>query len=517
MSLNTTFDQTSFNIRPGQPQMISAQNRMKYNDLMRYFSLRPHILPEVVKLIRPRWASITGLLMQMKGGTNLSELSAANDDKGRLGKNFTKINAREFAWAVEAPKGWVYKILEAPIANAQGIVGANGTTFSIVVDKNHGSVDDVIQTVGSRHNLKIVDFVALGEFSRKLVLRAMNNVGVELKFLRKNQELSQPLFNQKQELSSTGSSPYFQFNDMRRNSMTTLRHEYSASGWAANRGLYDAKGNPTDAYKSDARIFMVQQEDGEVKPYWLSMVHIRAMEQHLNYIDQLLFWGQKDLDANGNYRRDSQGNEFLTGDGIYYQTNNRMKREYRNAVQMADLDAIMENMLYDRDGLPADCYVFADAKMRKDIDQLLRRAFSANPQIYFSGDGRTNYYSSKDASKQGFLSNFTRYETTYGALTVVPSHYFDSRSTPNGYDNYGNNMKRGRGFFFNMAGIAEGDSPIKFLMDRFCQVGVLRGMANPSASGDIATAVDGTSTHIISDVGVAVGRDNIFAELIQRY
>jgi hypothetical protein len=516
MSLSNSFDTENLTnkILPGQRETLSSEKMTSYNELRRVLQLNPHLLPVVTRLFAQKYPSITAILANLKGGSAYYDESMGSYTDGYGSPfpsgSFIHLNQREYAWQVESPKGWVYKVLECSAPNAAGIVGAGGTEFTILVDKDFGREDDVIQTVGHKHNLKVVRFKSAGMNQRRLVVRAQNNTGVPYEFVKKGAELSRPLFNQKQEYSSTGSDVWMTYNGMRRGSINTVRHEFGLSGYAANMRLYNDKGEPTEEAKKYMSVYQIQTKDGKLHPVWMHNIHARMLEEHTMALDNAIMWAQRDLDADGNPRRDASGNQYLTGDGIYYQTNGRMKRPYRKLT--ADIfDDMLMHFYYENDGTRADLYILADGEFRKEADKIIRATFTKNALPLFF-DGKGGFYTG-DGKKQGVRSNFTLYETPLGRITIVECPYFDAKVHPRVFDTNGRALHRGRAFVVNLAGMEKGESPITLVSNRMQLIGEERGMANPAADGTISTAVDGMKRHILSEVGGACRRDNVLMEL----
>tara|TARA_Y100000592_G_scaffold20846_1_gene32029 strand:+ start:3163 stop:4761 length:1599 start_codon:yes stop_codon:yes gene_type:complete len=507
-------------ITPGVPDELLNQPMNEYNDLRNVLMFKPHILEAVGKHFTEGTGLVSELLYHTKSGN-----SKVVDEKGkikgtgydRIAKNIEIINNHEFAWRVAAPSNWVYKIAETVPGDAQGRVGIGGAEFYLTLNKQLGEQDDVIMLADGNTQLIITappQMLVGGNMKVRvrLLLKKGASAAFVPAYLLESGKEAKCMYNMKPEASEHGSKIRIPFGDWCKNYMTTQRWEWNLTGLAAHTQI-DPSAKMQLTYFNGAK--------NQLEKYWIPVLDYEMMKQSYYHIDNQLFWGKKNINPDGSFRKDAKGRTYFSGDGIYHQMNRRLKRQYNNLTSFRIVDDMLRSLRYDAvstTGMKPVYMVFAGVEFRTQFDRLIRNEFKLSPEVlYFDGTGgyqKESGVASLHGSVRGIKSNFNYYETPQGVFVVSQCNYFDSRSLPTQYDVNGLPEQSYRAILVNITPTIGGQDMMSMvsLAGRQNVIGRVNGMSQPGPSGVLSTTADVEGKHMLHMCGVGVHNPNSIGE-----
>ena len=505
-------------IRPGLPRELSNQTMTVHNDLKRVGMANPEILDGVFQHFYEGTGMLSEIMYYLDKSYNpLAKLKNQAKEKRQAGKSILdsqkvkELANYEFAWRVRAPQGFVYRVVEEPAFNVDGTVGRGGVPFSFVINKDLVDVDDVFMLNDGINQVKVLARQYDAPNRTRITVRLLIDEGgvnqaIPRFSLSLNSELSR-VYNQKPEASTHGSKVLVRFGEWFRQSMTTMRFEWNMTGHAA----HTKTGN-----KNNVTWLTWTGYDGKVGAYWIETWRYEMMREAAKAMDNMLFWGKRDIEATGRFRSDARGYQYITGDGAYHQSNNRFKREYTNLNDFSIIDDIMKSMYYTSNGVKPTFVVLPGIEFRLGFDKLIRNEFNQVPQVlYFDGQGNFNSADKRDTGINGIRSTFNYYETPVGKFIVSECNYFDRQEWARRYTNEGLNEQSFRAILINIEKDEFGMDPLTLvsMAGRKNVIGRIAGMSDPGPDGVLTTAQDIQGEHLLTSAGIALHNPNCIAEL----
>jgi hypothetical protein len=506
-------------ITPGVPDELLNQPMNEYNDLRRVLMAKPHILEAVGK----HFTEGTGLVSELLYHTKSNSTTVLGDDgqyrnsagNERIAKNIEIIGNHEFAWRIAAPRNWLYRIQSTVPLGGDGKIGTGGRSFYLVLSKQLGDQDDVIMLADGNTQV-IVDAppVMLGDGSMRVRVKLLlkkggQNAHIPQYLLSAGAECK-CIYNMKPEASEHGSKIRVPFGDWAKNYMTTQRWEWNLTGLAAH-----TKISP-DAAK---QLVYFNKGKNRLEKYWIPVLDYEMMRASYMNIDNQLFWGKKNINPDGSFRKDQKGRVYFSGDGIYHQINRRLKRQYFRMNSFRMFDDMLRSIRYDSASTTHKkpvLLVFAGSEFRVQFDRLIRNEFKLSPEVLFF-DGKGGYQTGatkKYGDIRGIKSNFNYYETPNGIFLVSQCNYFDSRQLPTLYDQGGIPEQSYRGIIVNISPTVGGQDVMTLvsLAGRQNVIGRINGMSNPGAGGQLSTTADVEGKQMLNMCGVGVHNPNCIGE-----
>lgn len=512
-------------VKPGLPTELIGQEATEKNDLRRVMLEKPEILPGLGVHFTENCGMLTEIMAYMGKSFDPIAYSLMNQDEQyknnnkklhqnyeQLAKNFTFIGNNEFAWRVQNPKGYVYKVTETVTAT-NGIVGKGGALFKMTINKPLLSQFDVLQAGDQNTQIVVMNKPTFSGGKATARFRVLftrgtkkENSGVFAALCRRGAEW-ECIGNIQPEFSRHGSKIRVEFGNWAREFMTTQRFEWNTSGLAAHTKL-----NP-----EQVKWLTFINSNGKVESYWTAIQHYEMMRQSWLAMDNACFWGKPFLDENGEFYRDVEGRTFYSGTGIYHQASRRLKREYNNLTSFKYLDNMIRDMYLDTPVGKPTILIIPGAYFRQQLDELFRNVYSVNPMpLYFDGffNNNTNP-SGKQGLMQGIRTNFMYYEMSFGRFVIANTNYFDRKNRAQIKDNMGISTNSQRALFLNITANFGGQDNIMMLgmAGRQGVIGKVAGMGAPGAGGLISTTDDVVGEHILNCAGAALMNPNCIGEL----
>ena len=515
--------ETPGRITPGMAREITNQEMTEYNDLRRAGVLNPHILQMVARHFVQGTGRITELLMmlkkdynpmaaaaRMKSKKHLSGIQDWNDM--RMSQNMMLIDNYEFAWRIQTPTGYVYRIVntvnESVVGSGQ--TGFGGQEFPLTLNKFLGSMDDVILLNDGNTQL-IITAPPVGNSDGTMTCRVkrlysrqqapyMDNIGVQVDCLTRGSEC-QIIYNIKPEKSAHGSRSRLQRGEWAREWMTTQRYEWDITGHAK-------------AVKSNAKWFAFQDSNGKEHTYWVDAQNYEMMRMCAERRDNFLWYGLPNINKSGDFARDIAGNEYISGTGFYNQTNNRLKRTYNDLNDFSLIEGLMRDMNYDSQYKLPILLCAGGLEFRTKFGRLLRNEFKYAPQVLFVKDGDM-IGAPAGTEGMGLQSNFNYLRTELGIFVVAPIDFFDNRWMPTRNNSVGQNEQSHRGIIINIADQTGGDSVDNVnMLSLPGRTGVIKDVNGMGGDQQVlSTTVDMMGRHMLDTAGIAVANPNCMAEL----
>lgn len=504
-------------IIPGLPPGITNQKMTEYNDLVRIGATKPHILDAVAKHFAERTGMLSEILMHLGKSYNPGTASekkkkgVATMRDNLLAKNIQLIDNHEFAWRIQAPKGFVYKVVETVPADGNGYVGAGGAEFYLRLNRQLGDMDDIILFNDQTTQAKIVAppiFEVGGTMKvrcRMLWLKEqsqyVSSFGIPANMLIKGAECMIS-HNMKPEASEHGSKTQLFFGDWAHQYMTTQRYEWNITGLAANT-------------KNNTKWMTYIGYDGEMASYWVNQWHYQMMERLAETRENMLWHGKPYLDEQGNFMRDLKGRTYWSGTGVYHQANRRLKREY-NKMTIYMLEDMMKDLNVDGTYQKPVIFCMAGMNARSEFGRLLRREFKYSPEVMFYTESGMMGKNGMAPGTMGLKSNFTYLETEIGIFCICPTSYFDNRWMPKRNLADGSSEQSHRMIMINLGDQLGVDSfndtiVLTSMAGRQSVMGKVQGMSRPNG-GILTTTADVEGEHVLDCCGAALLNPNCIAE-----
>ena len=508
---------------PGNVRDLTNFRMTTLNNLRTIGSTRPDVLKGMYMHFAEQTGMLSELMQYVKGASydptleNFIKTKTKNGMDPRsanFSKSFKKLSNIEYAWCTPAPKGWLYRVIQAPTPDADGTVGRNGANFTFVVNKQLGDKDDVLMLAdGATFIILTAQPEPLVDGNLRMRARLLFQEGgagraiVVADLLARNSELKKT-YNLKPEASEHGSKSRVSFGEWHRGWMSTMRWEFNISGHAAH----------VQKDKTPMALHYTTY-DGRGETYWVETWRYQMMKDAFMAMDDQLFWGLPYIDNEGRFIKDHRGMRYWSGTGLYYQANRRLKREYARLNDFTIINDMMEGLYYDALETNEELcmMVVGGIKFRQEFDKLLRNEFRASPEVlYFDGFG--NFHTSSEKKTNGVMglkSNFMYYETPVGKFIVSKCNYFDRKSHPTRYTMEGAREQSHRALIMNISKMIGGDAPFTqvTLNGRQNVLGRVAGMSNPGPDNVLTTTADVEGEHMLTMQGLALHNPNILAEL----
>jgi hypothetical protein len=509
---------------PGNVRDLTNFRMTDLNNLRTIGSVRPDVIEGMYMHFAENTGMLSELMQYIKGGSYNPSLEqflnknkkGVNERMANFSKNFKKLSNIEYAWCSPAPKGWLYRVVQAPNADPgeSDIVGRDGRQFTFVVNKQLGDKDDVWM-LADGHSFIILtaqpEPLADGNLrvrARLLFQEGGAGKGIVIsRYLSRNSEIKKS-HNLKPEASEHGSKSRVSFGEWHRGWMSTMRWEWNITGHAAH----------VQKDKTPMALHYTTY-DGKGETYWVETWRYQMMKDAYEAMDNQLFWGLPYIDNEGRFIKDHQGRRYWSGTGLYYQANRRLKREYTRLNDFTIINDMMEGLYYDalEANQDLELLVVGGIKFRQEFDKLMRNEFRASPEVLFF-DGLGNYHTSGEMKAKGIMgikSNFQYYETPVGKFIVSKCPYFDRKSHPTAYTNEGAREQSYRALVINISKMIGGQAPFTqvTLNGRQNVMGKVAGMSEPGPGGILTTTADVQGEHMLTMQGLALHNPNIMGEL----
>jgi len=437
-------------IVPGLPQNFTNQTMTTHNDLDRVMLAKPQILEAYVR----HQLESTGMLSEIIahfGNNNIMGFANGAAYSGRngemsgelIGKNMKVLDHYQYTWRGKAPDGFVYKLTRA--VNNTAVTTLGGIEFVVYLNKDLVSPNDVFLLADQKTNLKVVRVNQSGANPNECavtmrLLTSFQGAGeyVQQKLLDKGAELTRA-YNQQSSKSSFGSRTQVKFGEWYTNYLSTIRYEWDMTGMASNMKIQ----------ADQVKWLVYTDENGLQYPYYTNVLQYNMMREMLKGIDNMLFIGKRDITPDGKFRRDEKGFEFVSGDGLYYQSQSRYRRSYTvfNEYMIED---VLNKASEDNNGENPTLLCMGGRTFRTNFDRLMRNAFRANPRdLFWSGTKAVDGLEGLNGA-MGFKSNFKVYATAAGTFVVGETNYFDRKSNAKLMLSDGTDYNSNRAIIVNM-------------------------------------------------------------------
>lgn len=513
------FDPIPNRIVSGNTREFSAHKMITETELGYNMLTKPHLLEAYVRHHTETSGLVSEILthlgsnsvMDVATGTGYNSKTTDGIDRG-IANRLNVINNYEFVWRGQAPKGEVGRFTR-DFANA-ALATRGGAVFEHYGSYHQVSVDDILLLADQRTQVKVLAVTNVNgttgqgseyKYTLRLLTGGPNGASsyVAPILLKKNAEFVVN-WNQKSATSSHGSKVHLRFGDWYRNWLTTMRMEWNSNGLAMRLGIDE----------SQKKWLVFTDNAGNQYPYWVDAIRYETDKQMMKYLDNMLFFGQKDQNANGEWMKDSDGYDFISGDGIYHQSNKRLQRTYNN-VNEALIESMFQTARTDNDGVKPTLLVLGGFDFEIKISKFLRNYFNAAPEVMYWQNQEMTGQSALMNGVQGVKTNFKILSTEMGTFVVGGTNIFDSKSAPKLIGADGKNWNSSRAFVLNVTDNIAGARGPAFemvtLKDSFYK-GKLNGMAAPE-NGIISTPQDVTGEHTLIRAGIAVHNPNMLMEL----
>lgn len=270
------------------------------------------------------------------------------------------------------------------------------------------------------------------------------------------------------------------------NYLSTIRHSFSFSGDAAStkymiEDVVNYKGNQVkQSYIADK--------------LWLDAVELFQYSKEF-----ALIYGKSTMNVNGKcFKQDAQGKDIITGDGIIAQMASSSKQTYNTLTIEMIMDILTDMSLRMPKKTGNEILVTTGAIGYQDFGILMR-----NELKYFSASA-DNYIKTKNG-KFDIGGEFNSWNFQGNRLIVAPNNVFDNPNIPSLLDSSGRRLESSRMLFIDMS-TYDGVRNIHLISKngRSFIIGEQDGMGGQDGmtSGKVSTPVDGSSKHILGQLGI---------------
>lgn len=448
--------------------------------------------------------ALYGGLASGQGGIIAPRGMSNQDYSNIVSKNVKMLSNHEFAWRIQSSRHKLYKFSrnpEGPIVN--GKLGVNGAEFFVYLNRDVLATDDIFVLAGDYHQIMIRGVEQTGRIIngmhevrcrvRYMITPGIVNDGCPIALVQEGME-TQRIYNIKPERSEHGSNSSLTSGDWMKNTMTTMRSQWTSSGNAYHTPV-------------DNKWVVYTDEKGNQYPYWYNAQQDEAFRLLFEARSNYTFFGKKAVNPDGTFLKDERGREYFSGDGILSQNSRKMRIPYTRVTERL-LDSIElsihEDSLGRIEGKPR-LAVWASVGFRQEFSKLLSRLFTntnAAPLYYNEG------------GMQGVKSDFMVYETTIAQFIVYCGDGLSSRWWPSQRDSNGSRLNNNRAYIINISDMVGGKPNMMLLSQkgRTNVMGKIVGMAEPNG-GTLTTAADVIGEHFLTTAGVAVTSPNSIIDL----
>lgn len=460
--------------------------------LIRQMVVTPEMLPTVMTLYRGQETIFASLLAD-KGLTSRGLYEGLNNNQWRI----TKSNEVHFAIENDSHRKQRFK------NNASGVTfvcdeypttpGKNQSVITVYLDGNWFSPKDVLRLKDWNTLLYVCDEqlpqeVAGGCWAYRTKIVTNNEASyVDTTLLAEGCEISFAYTMFEHDWSRTGYEKYT-FDGWGKAYMTLQRMKWSASGTAKHmkEGVYWTTHNGNTGYLTYAENQMLKR--------W-------AQAQ-----EEALLFGKGTVAVDGRVlMKDMEGREILAGDGLMNQGDGSLKIPYQTMTE-SFLQSIMGNIA-----------------LRASSSGKVEAAFLCGQQCYFAFQNLMSkkgiqLVSDKEiegtGENKGINATYSYYE--FAGVRIIPQwyKYFDAPHHAKDYDANGVNKNSFKGMFISLGPDGNGNKGIELIQLRPVTTGTVAGM-DVGGSG-MATSVDGSSHHIISQCGLVLRNQEGVAEIYKR-
>lgn len=457
---------------------FNANETTTTNSLGAAILTRPEIANNLTNLWEKNYTAFSSLLAR-------KNLVKKNVFEGLNTSDFRVIGNRKFQWGVKNyPFTKCFITGDVELAVGTTNAGENGSIFTITLNANYFSPNDVLELKDGRTEIIVMDDYPVEvasdqfEYRCKIVTNKQGDyVDADLLEIGSEVGFSHTAFP---EMSETGYEKN-QFPEWRTEFMTIQRMQYSISGSAKNTKVYWVEHN--------GQLMWFKEQELDMMRRW-------AIARE----NQLLF-GKPTVDANDKvFLTDLKGREIIKGSGVVEQGDPSLKYTY-NKLSIRLIEMIMQNMqLLSIGDSNIEVCVQAGQQFCWDFARLMRDVYKMNPMPLFI---------SKDEQNRGVNSNFNMYQIGNVSLIVSWNRSIDAPWRATQTDQYGTNKRSKEAYFFSTGTV--NDNPNIELVT-LGNGGDERSMVKKEISGMVsigdkgasqaANSVDGTQVQILSETGV---------------
>lgn len=485
-------------------------DQTEYNHLKYASAVHPEIIDALAVYYSETGNNIDALIALYGGLANqnggiIPPRGMNHSDYSSLVNNTVKmLGNHEFAWRIQNSRHKLYKFTRSAQGNiTNGRIGVNGEHFYVFVNRDIVATDDVFVVSSDYHQFMVLGVDQTGRVIdgmkevrlrvRYMITPGIQNDGMPIDLVKAGEEC-QRVYNIKPERSEHGSNSSITSGDWMRNTMTTMRTQWSSSGNAYHT-------------KNDSKWILYTDRNGKQFPYWYTLQQHEAFQLLFEQRSNFLFFGKKAVNPDGSFLKDERGREYFSGDGILAQNSRKLRIPYTSVSERL-LDSleltVHEDSLGRIEGKPR-LAIWAAVGFRQEFSKILSRLFTntnAEPLYYNEG------------GMQGVKSDFMVYNTSVAEFVVYCGDGLSSKWWPSRRDANGSRLNNNRAFIVNMSQMVGGVPNMMLLSQqgRTNVMGKIVGMADPNG-GTLTTAADVIGEHYLTTAGVAVTSPNSIIDL----
>jgi hypothetical protein len=398
-------------------------------------------------------------------------------------------------WTLEGFPFRKGRILDAEKANSATNFGENGREFTVTVDTNFFSPNDVLELKDTRTQVIVVGEYpeAAGPDAWKYIVKMLTNTDgafIPDALLAAESEIGFA-YTAFPEMSETGYEKNT-FPEWLTSHMTIQRMQFSISGTANNSILW-------------------VEHNGQ--KLWLPRQKAKMLERMNWAREQQLVFGKATIDANDKvFLKDLKGRDIIIGDGIVEQGDAALKFQY-STLNAKLIEGIMQNLqlLANSEG-KLEVFVGGGQQFTWDFQRLMRDVFKYNP---------IPLYVSESDQRRGVDATFNMY--TMGGVAIYTSWIpaFDAPWRPRNPSTTSANINSKRAFFTSLGNTIGGDPGVELVAlgasgeDRQYIEKIINGMTNVGGENTryASNSMDGVQVQALCETGVKMTNPYGFAEL----
>lgn len=466
-------------ILPGGLQSV-AHESVSDKMLIQAGISNPDFIPTIMRLYKEEISPLISIL-DMKGAKTNNVNFSTNDG------NYRTVGSNHVQFKLDTPEITKFRIA----ADTSGKTfyaaystepGKKGTEISIIVDSNWAGYQEIIELADNRTQLYVIDDpkdIGGGLFRlRTKLVESDNENFVDPLLLTAGMEANTTMNLHEQDFSERGTEKYT-FGGFGDAYLSLQRFKYSISGTASAK-LKNGKVTGKFVLHNGQKTFLTELE-------------YRMMKTAAQYLEYQMMWGQSTVsqDTKRVLLHNDSGREVLAGNGIMNANGGPIEIPQNAGWTQKFLDDFLVNI---------DQYITRDSNGKRELFlamapkaylsfQYLMREFGVTADANIEGSG----------SEKGINDTYKYYELN--GIRLIPTRHknFSSINRPGIKLKDGSYTNEWETIAVPIGETENGMKNFELIQLRPSTKGTIAGV---DKGGDIATSVDGSSTHILFQNGI---------------
>lgn len=401
---------------------------------------------------------------------------------------FEGLNDDKYKWKIKGTAVVQIKFAGTPPDGVGGLVGKGKQPFEITVETDYYNPNDVARLEDGSQIFFMSDarYSTTDNAYKYTVQIHGNDLSAQIRTSQfESGKSSGYLYNIHPEMSEKGYIKAQGDDEEHINYLSRIRHSWSVSGDAAStkyiiEDLVNFKGNKVK------------------NRYITDQLEMHAMEIFHHSKEFNLIFGKSTMTADGKcLQQDGQGRDLVAGDGLLQQMDGSTKHTY-NRLTIDMLEDIMADMALKMEKKTGnEILLVTGMEGYKEFGRLMR-------QEHKNWNVVDNAYVKTKNGKLQLGAEYNAYEFQGNKIIVTPNSVFDHPAIPTETDHGGRRLISSTMLFLDMS-TYDGTKNIHLVAKdgRSFVMGEIDGLGGQDGrtSGKISTPVDGSSKHILGQIG----------------